>query len=134
MIIVNYFTYVMITYNNIHHHMYDICKQGGDSNRVEFFQIRPTAANLKKAEQGSQQMFREKSRFTQVRIDRNSVTQLCFRFPLSPSHHVAIPSYFNSSSFLKADIAPISVTCVAGPTAECMEYVIAGGSSPGVVT
>merc|ERR1711998_572164 len=67
---------------------------GGDSNRVEFFQIRPSAANIKDAGKSDQQMFRQKSKFTQ------------------------------------ADIAPISVTCVAGPTAECMEYTTAGGSSP----
>lgn len=67
---------------------------GGDSNRVEFFQIRPSAANIKDAGKSDQQMFRQKSKFTQ------------------------------------ADIAPISVTCVAGPTAECMEYTVAGGSNP----
>ena len=39
---------------------------GGDSNRVEFFQIRPSAANIKDAGKSDQQMFRQKSKFTQV--------------------------------------------------------------------
>jgi len=65
--------------------------QGGDSNRVEFFQLRPSAANLK-AESDKPQI--------------------------------------RAAKFKQADIAPISVTCVAGPTAECMEYITAGGSSP----
>lgn len=65
--------------------------QGGDSNRVEFFQLRPSAANLKDGKE-------------------------------RPSMRV--------SKFKQTDIAPISVTCVAGPTAECMEYTIAGGSNP----
>ena len=65
-------------------------KTGFDSNTVEFFQIRPSAANLE----------------------------------------ADAPRAFAKKSFKQADIAPISVTCVAGPTAECMEYTIAGGSSP----
>jgi len=65
--------------------------QGGDSNRVEFFQLRPSAANLK---------------------DGSDKPQM------------------RAAKFKQADIAPISVTCVAGPTAECMEYITAGGSSP----
>lgn len=65
--------------------------QGGDSNRVEFFQLRPSAANLK---------------------DGGDKPQM------------------RAAKFKQADIAPISVTCVAGPTAECMEYTTAGGSSP----
>ena len=65
--------------------------QGGDSNRVEFFQLRPSAANLKDGD-GKPQM--------------------------------------RASKFKQSDIAPISVTCVAGPTAECMKYTTAGGSNP----
>lgn len=65
--------------------------QGGDSNRAEFFQLRPSATNL----QGG-----------------NEKPQM------------------RAAKFKQADIAPISVTCVAGPTAECMEYTVAGGSNP----
>ena len=64
--------------------------QGGDSNRVNFFQIKPSVAELK---------------------EKNNQA-------------------FSKKSFKQSDIAPISVICVSGPTAECMEYKIAGGSSP----
>ena len=69
---------------------------GGDSNAVDFFQIKPSISGAANNDGKPAQAFAKKV-------------------------------------FKQTDIAPISVACVAGPTAECMEYKVAGGTSPGDV-
>jgi hypothetical protein len=67
-------------------------RTGGESNSVEFFQLRPSSASLGAG---------------------GSSTQA-----------------FARKTFKQVDIAPVSVVCVAGPTAECMGFKIAGGTNP----